>query len=377
MKKGSILTPSLTVTPKTKIFRTRELPLKGEIICCVGDKVFATDIVGRASIPGDLHILRIPEKLGLTTEEVVQNLLVREQDFVQAGQIIYKYSKFFGLFRGDFKAPVDGTIELINRQNGHIGLRGKSTEVDMDAYVSGTVYSINIEKSVIIETECALVQGIFGVGGEKKGKICMLKVGRDQTVEKQDIPHEASALVLVGGATFSAEALDLAVKRGATGVITGAIDDKKLTNFLGYEIGIALTGNEDIQTTLILTEGFGKLTMSQRVFDVLSSFDGKPCSINGATQVRAGAVRPEIIVTLPKRNIHEEEDDILRLPEGVLDIGRQIRIIREPYFGRSAEVVEMPVELVKIETGAMTRVLKAKLEGGEVVVVPRSNVEIV
>jgi hypothetical protein len=103
--------------------------------------------------------------------------------------------------------------------------------------------------------------------------------------------------------------------------------------------------------------------------------EGKTASINGATQIRAGVIRPEIIVPL---------EDPPHLPESppareaqTLDIGSAVRIIREPYFGRLGTVVELPPELMEIESGTHARVLKAKLDDGTVAVVPRANVEII
>jgi len=58
--------------------------------------------------------------------------------------------------------------------------------------------------------------------------------------------------------------------------------------------------------------------------------------------------------------------------------GTPLRIIREPYFGAIAEVVDLPPDLQVIDTEAHVRVLRAKLvDSGEIVTVPRANVEII
>jgi hypothetical protein len=54
-----------------------------------------------------------------------------------------------------------------------------------------------------------------------------------------------------------------------------------------------------------------------------------------------------------------------------------VRIIREPYFGELATVIELPPEPQLIDTGSKVRVLKAKLDKGGVVTVPRANVELI
>ncbi|HVL38710.1 MAG TPA: hypothetical protein VM328_04900, partial [Fimbriimonadaceae bacterium] len=124
---------------------------------------------------------------------------------------------------------------------------------------------------------------------------------------------------------------------------------------------------------LVVTEGFGFLAMAQRTFELLRSLEGTTGSINGATQIRAGVIRPEIIVPLDvKDKSAPARDEALELM-----LGTPIRIIREPYFGQLGTVSELPAQLMVVDSGTEVRVLKAKLESGGEVVVPRANVEII
>ena len=85
--------------------------------------------------------------------------------------------------------------------------------------------------------------------------------------------------------------------------------------------------------------------------------NGFNCSINGATQVRAGATRPEIII--PRK---DSADNSSELEQKFLEVGASIRIIRVPNFGAFGEITELPSKPEKIPTGAKVRVLRAKLE---------------
>jgi hypothetical protein len=156
------------------------------------------------------------------------------------------------------------------------------------------------------------------------------------------------------------------------GLVVGAIVDQDLVDFLGYDIGVAITGHEKIHLTLVLTEGFGSIPMAQRTFDLLRSLEGHAASMNGATQIRAGVIRPEIIVPRPADTALTGKPD-----NHDLRIGTPVRLIREPYFGLLASVAALPTELVRIPTGADVRVLEATLASGERVIVPRANVEII
>src|SRR6185369_13664114 len=124
--------------------------------------------------------------------------------------------------------------------------------------------------------------------------------------------------------------------------------DRDLIDFLGYDIGVAITGHEAINLTLILTEGFGSIRMADRTFKLLQSLEGQTASINGATQIRAGVIRPELIV--PRTATAEAESE-----RHDLDVGTPIRVIREPYFGQLATVAGLPQELQQIPSGAEVR----------------------
>ena len=87
-----------------------------------------------------------------------------------------------------------------------------------------------------------------------------------------------------------------AKEMGVAGLVVGGIHDKDLRALLGYDLGVAITGTEQVGFTLILTEGFGTIPMAAKTFSLLSAHAGQQASISGATQIRAGVIRPEIII---------------------------------------------------------------------------------
>jgi len=113
--------------------------------------------------------------------------------------------------------------------------------------------------------------------------------------------------------------------------------------------------------------------MANQTFELLKERAGMKTSINGATQIRAGVVRPEIVIPLEKPTSVEAIDE----ESTYIDIGTSIRVIREPYFGKLGQVTDLPVELQSLETEAKVRVLEVELEAGQKVILPRANVEII
>jgi len=129
-----------------------------------------------------------------------------------------------------------------------------------------------------------------------------------------------------------------------------------------------------VATTLILTEGFGQISMARRTFNLLSASAGKQASISGRTQIRAGVMRPEVIIPIHREAGAAAQDQEV---EGGVKAGDEVRIIREPYFGQLGRVKELTPQPVRIETEASVRVMTIELPGGEVVTVPRANVELI
>ncbi len=59
----------------------------------------------------------------------------------------------------------------------------------------------------------------------------------------------------------------------------GGFNYSDLKPILGYTLGVAITGSEDLVTSLIVTEGFGKINMGSRTFDLLKLHDGNCSSL--------------------------------------------------------------------------------------------------
>lgn len=376
---GQAYTPGLEVTAKTTLERVRELPLPGKVLVKVGDVVDPDTPVLRAELPGEIEIVRIADRLGLDPEDVRSGLRVSVGQRVERGDLLCEVKGFFGLFVSRLTCPASGTIEYFTEGNAHLGIRGPSQPLEVSAYVHGTVAEVVEEKSVTVRTTGALIQGIFGVGGERQGTIRCLDLSPDAEVNATVIESAANlgGAILIGGAAINAEGLRAAAAAGVRAVVTGSIDSHTLREYVGYEIGVSITGDEDVPATLIVTEGFGRLPISSRVVELGRSLEGRSASVNGATQVRAGAMRPEVIVPADQAAAARAE----RSEPPVLRVGSRVRIIRLPHFGAFARVTELPSKPERIPSGAIVRVLRAELEGaeggGETVTVPRANVELV
>ena len=196
----------------------------------------------------------------------------------------------------------------------------------------------------------------------------------DETLDSEKINHDMKGSIIVGGSRITSEAVKKAIKIGAVGLVSGGIDDQDLKDILGYDLGVAITGAEKIGITIIITEGFGNIAMANRTFKLLKLNENKFSSINGKTQIRAGVMRP-VIVSEPDINKTEERDLNREVTSSTLKKGTAVRIIRDPYFGLIGEIYFLPSGPQTLESGTKTRVLDVLVKNGDIITVPRANIE--
>ena len=368
-------TPGLKVTEGMTIQKERRLPLEGEVLVEAGVTVKAEDVVAKADLPGNVQLVNVANLLSVPPEEVAEHMLKSVGEAVSEDEIIATTKGIFGLFKSQARSPIDGTIESVSDVTGQVILREPPLPVEVKAYTDGTVTETVPNEGVTVETYGTYIQGIFGIGGETIGDLTVVAASSSNALTAEEIQSEHRDNILVGGSLVTTDAIQKAVQNGVKGIIAGGIDDADLRELLGYELGVAITGSEEIGITLVITEGFGSIAMAEQTFTLLKAREGMKTSINGATQIRAGVVRPEILIPFIPDAAASASDAVDGEKEGVLEIGSSVRIIREPYFGKLGRVTELPVELQNLETEAQVRVLRVELENGEQTTLPRANVE--
>jgi hypothetical protein len=372
-------TPGLRVTEKTVFKKERKLPLKGQVLRKVGEKVNAEDVVARTELPGNVQTINVANRLSILPEDIDRNMLAKLGEWADEGEVIAESKSFFGLFTSKARMPVGGTIESVSDITGQVIIREKAIPVEVDAYVDGEVVEVFQDEGVLVRTTATFVQGIFGIGGEAVGVLDVVSTGGKEVMEPSTITPDHKGKIILGGSLVTMDALNRAQEVGVAGIIVGGMGDADLRTILGYDLGVAITGSEEIGLTVVVTEGFGRMNMAERTFELLASRKGMKTSISGATQIRAGVIRPEVVIPLDSSAVARKgkkagDEDA---PSTGLVVGSPVRIIREPYFGRIGSVAQLPPELQKLETEAKVRVLEVEFGDGSKAVIPRANVELI
>ena len=397
-------TPGLYVTEKTLVEKERMLPLPGEVVVEQGMRVGADDVVARTELPGAIRTLNLASRLGVEPARLKEFLLVEEGGEVREGEVFAETKpplglKFLEFMTTKVKAPITGTLQSVSTVTGQAIFQEPPIPVEVRAYVEGVVREVRPRLGVVVETVATFIQGIFGIGGEVNGELMVLVDDPAGWLRPEEVGDQVRGKVVVVGAYCPAETWHRLRQAGAAGVITGGFDDRDLKEILGYDLGVAITGTEEVGMTLVMTEGFGHIRMADKTFELLRKRNGAQVSISGATQIRAGVIRPEVIIPFPELigqaegsgkvhlevpapgeeavgEIHgEAEQAEQKLSQSGVGVGSVVRVIREPYFGRLGKIVAMPPELRSVESEARVRVFEIEFEDGTRAIVPRANVE--
>lgn len=363
------------MTEQTVVRRRRQLPLPGTVLVAVGDRVQSNQPVARAELPGKVYPLNLANQLGVAPDEIKEYLIKKEGEAVLKDEILAENKPLIKWFKTEIKSPVTGTVESLSTITGQVLLREPPRVLELLAYVDGTVVEVHPHQGVTVEARCSLVQGIFGIGGETSGVLAIAVAKPDEPLTPAHVKADMKGKIVVGGSFLSAETMAKAKEVGVAGLVVGGIHDKDLRALLGYDLGVAITGTEQVGFTLILTEGFGAIPMAQKTFTLLSTHAGEKATISGATQIRAGVIRPEIIIAKPAGAVQTGATAAPQR-EGIR-IGDPVRIIRDPLFGKIGEVSALPSDLQKIPTESDARVLEVRFPDGQVAVIPRTNIEVI
>ena len=284
---------------ETLIRKVRRIPTQGKVYVEVGDTVDAETVIAGGTVRNpEAEEVKVFAKLGVEPDQTDRYMLKKQGDQVAKDEVIAIYRTFFGRFTKTCRSPLDGFIEVFVKNVGRVIVRGNPIPVEVKAHIPGRIAEVIPLEGAVVETRGTLVNGVFGVGGEARGELVFAVDQPGEALTTETVGQGHKGKILIGGSVVTLDALHKAAEMGVSGIVTGGVDQKDLTDFLGHEIGLGLTGEERAGPTLIITEGFGVYPMRDETFRLLRSHEGEQASIDGTTQIRQRILRPEIVIPL-------------------------------------------------------------------------------
>lgn len=367
-----MITPKRIISKNVKISRERKLPVSGISKVKVGDKVNFSDTVLEVELKGEVHILRLSQRLGIDPDSLTNGLLVKVGDDVKKGDLIFHRKSFISFFDIKDYSDVSGKVEFISPNSGHLGIRLASKNLELKAFIPGQVEVISNNRSIKIASEVSLLQGVVGYGGERVAEIYYIDNAINKNLDEDLVKslNLSKPTILAGIKSVTSSGFEALVNSQVVGLIISSISSKDVTEILKTSALGTKPNYSDTNPVIVVIEGFGDIQLSEKANEILKRAHGKTSSINGLTQVRAGAIRPEVIIHEALSN----EEMITEVTASFPKIGDIMRVVRGSYFGSVGEIIEIPNKITEINSGVQTHIAVLKI-GSEQVKVSLANLE--
>jgi hypothetical protein len=350
---------SSQITALTTVRRERLLPASGQVLVSPGEMVGPADVVARCQLPGEVRVLDVCRTLGIPRARVAKYMRKSVGDMVQVNDLLASPRGPLGQIRRGCRSPVEG--QVVEVRDGLILIESAATTFELRAHIRGEIANVMPNRGVVITVSGALIQGMWGSGGEAEGVLKMLVDSPQKPLRARAIDVSCHGTIVVGGRILDEAVLDQAIEARVRGIIVGGMDAELCQNL------------DLLPFPVLLTEGFGSLSMSQPVFALLQSNMGREALLSADTRTRRDARRPEVLI--PLRNGHDAVEE----GSGILPMkaGAQVRALRAPHLGKVGTVVDLPARPQRIESGAWLPVAVVDLDDGKQVSIPLANLELI
>jgi hypothetical protein len=371
------------VNPLTMVTQVLELPMAGEVLKRVGNRVEPDEVVARTLVPARGQRFAVARELGIAPKSLAAGVVLEDEADIEVGDVLVRVGR---LRQRVWRAPIAGTLSHDEVEQGYLVITPDSENYERRVHIKGFVIAVEPYRSITIQTPAALVQGAFGFGLEQHGVLRAAVTDERDELLPEMLDERSALSILVGGGPVGADALARAVELRVRGLIVGSITEEALRTFLGYR-GDAdwtvggngwdvppATAGRDFPLTLVVTEGFGHRPMNSPAFELLTSYAGSEAAINGQTWLHGPErCRPQVIIPLTRADPAEipPEEEAERLGVGVA-----VRLLKDDLLGQVGLIVGFPRRMQTLGCGVRYRVAEVHLPDGQDVMVPLENLEV-
>lgn len=342
------------ILPLANIRRERILPSAGRLVVRKGQKISATDVIAEMNLAPEHMLLDIARGLGLPAKEADAYLQCQAGDEVSEGDVL---AGPVGFIKRVVRAPCNGKVIVVG--DGQILLEMQSPPYELKAGMPGNVVELVGERGAIVETTGSLIQGVWGNGRIDFGLMYVLARTADEELTSDRLDVSLRGAVVLGGYCGDPRVIKVGGELPLRGLILGGMDASLLP-----------VANR-VQYPIIVTDGIGRRAMNSAAFKLLSTNEKREVSLNAENWDRFAGKRPEIVIPLPASgNVAFPRETVEFLP------GQTVLITRAPYTGLIGVLETILPGLTLLPNGIRAQAGEIRLENGENVVVPLTNLEV-
>lgn len=339
----------------TNIKRERVLPVSGHVLVRRMQKVAPTDVIVVAPLTPKFVLLDIAQGLNVTPERADDLLQRASGDDLVKGDVI---AGPVGLFKRVIRAPNPGQIKIAGE--GKVLYEISSPEYELRAGMDGTVTNIIPERGAIIETNGALIQGVWGNGKITYGVVQPVSNDLLQELIPEQLNISFRGVIIAAGFVKNPEVLEAAANIPVKGLILGNISSNL--------IPLAKT----IDYPIMVIDGFGNQPMNKAAESILATNKDRNITLNAQILDPFAGNYPEIIIS---QTAHSE----IELPSEAesLKTGKKVIIINGPDATKIGKIESILQHKQKLPNGIETKVAEVSLPNDQRATIPLTNLEII
>jgi hypothetical protein len=342
------------ILPTTRIRRQRILRGSGRVLVRKGQKVNTVDAIAEANLEPQHLLLDVARALGLPASKVDAQIQRRPGESIAEGDVL---AGPVGWAKRVLRAPRSGRVIMAGK--GKILLEAETQPFQLLAGFPGVVVSLIPERGAVIETNGALVQGVWGNGRIDSG-LLRIAIHRPEDVLTSDrLDISLRGAVLLAGYCNDASVLRGAGELPLRGLILSSMEAALVPEALSAPFPI------------VVLDGFGLLPMNGAAYQLLTTQEGRDTALNAETADPLSAQRPEVVIGLPLGGP-------LDSPQEVVDFapGQRVHVLRAPYQGQIGTIIAIKPGVETFASGVKAPAAQVRLENGESASLPLVNLEV-
>ncbi len=356
------------------IKRTLEGP--GTLNTVVGSQVFPNDIIGTSTITSGFSSLNLAKELNIKPQDGMKYIQRGIGQKFFKGELLALKKGIFG--KKVMTAPTDCILENYDDKSGLIRLKYLPHTKPLISGVYGIIASVNVPYGeVLIKTIVTEIWGVLGTGHQRHGFLNVINKPGELTNASQISP-QMKGQIIAGGGLFFGDSIKKAAEVGVEGIISAGVN---LSDFVSMRGSVYLQKptHSDIGIGLMVTEGFGAISMGNDIFQALLKHQGKFVILEAGAQAlwlpsdKSDSILTASKIVLPVNGKVDFTQD-KRVEE--VQIGMGVRVIRKPFIGAQGKILAIDQTQTLLESGISTYLLTIETPSRKIKV-PYTNIEII
>lgn len=373
---------NLIVPNRVRVFKNipliikRDFP-KGDFKLNIkaGDEINLQTILGEGSAAAGFRTVHLAKDLGEDPKTALKFLRFALGQKVFEGELLALKEGVLGFSKKMLLVPDDGILDFYDEKSGDLRIKliPKASRLISGTY--GIIESVNISTGeIFIKTIGTVIYGIVGSGRERSG---LLKVvgGAGGLVSSRQLNKSMRGQIIVGGGLVFMEALEQAINLGVAGIISGGINGRDYLSMAGGKWKFSSDHWVDVGLSLLVTEGFGSVTIGEDIFQVLMENNNKFAILDGNNhQVILPTSDQNSMIYIRKAQFKPLEKGNLEFKQ--LQKGDRVRVISPHFLGLQGVVEAIDQTSTKLPSGVES-VMVTILTHQKKIRMPYVNLEVV